>query len=174
MATPDRCRWRLHGPPAGACIVGAIGSTYVSPNGVRPHRARGVVQAGVASRGEERYQHERPTLDQLHRWFDRPDQPRAGLGVAAGAVSGGIQLTGIEGRAVTAGALERLRSPVPTERTVAQTRQFLVSPLPRVLCPADRRSVSSTGRVSTPRRRSATPGSCSRPVSAAGTASAGT
>ncbi|MGY1660766.1 hypothetical protein ACI78Q_06015 [Geodermatophilus sp. SYSU D00705] len=57
----------------------------------------------------KRYQAERPTEAELRAWFTGA---RTGLGVVAGAVSGGIELTEIEGRAVEAGALDRLRDAV--------------------------------------------------------------
>ena len=58
------------------------------------------------------YQHQRPDDDQLTRWFTwehtGTDNGRTGLGVVAGAVSGGLELTEVEGRACEAGALVRL------------------------------------------------------------------
>lgn len=53
------------------------------------------------------YQHQRPTEADLRRWFDGLPVS-TGLGVVAGTVSGGIEMTEIEGRAVIDGALARL------------------------------------------------------------------
>lgn len=44
-----------------------------------------------------RYQHERPDEDQLHTWFTSGDHD--GFGIITGAVSGGIEMLEIEGRA---------------------------------------------------------------------------
>ncbi|RBY92950.1 bifunctional DNA primase/polymerase [Blastococcus sp. TF02A-30] len=51
------------------------------------------------------YQERRPDESQLRRWFGGD---REGLGVVCGAVSGGLELTELEGRAVEAGALRAL------------------------------------------------------------------
>jgi len=51
----------------------------------------------------ERYQYERPTLEQGERWFASGDY--AGLGLVCGAVSGGLELLEFEGRAVAEGIL---------------------------------------------------------------------
>lgn len=50
----------------------------------------------------KQYQHERPDEAQLRRWFGGT---RAGLGIVCGKVSGGVELTEVEGAAVKAGAL---------------------------------------------------------------------
>jgi replicative DNA helicase len=50
----------------------------------------------------KQYQHERPDESQLRRWFGGT---RAGLGIVCGKVSGGVELTEVEGAAVHAGAL---------------------------------------------------------------------
>ena len=52
------------------------------------------------------YQANRPDEAQLRSWFD--DGRRTGLGVVCGAVSGGLELCELEGRAVQAGALTDL------------------------------------------------------------------
>lgn len=51
------------------------------------------------------WQKERPDVAQLHAWFD-PGRP--GLGVVCGAVSGGLEMVELEGRAVEAGILDDL------------------------------------------------------------------
>lgn len=53
-----------------------------------------------------RWQRERPDVDQLRAWF--ADGRRTGLGIVCGAVSGGLEVTELEGRAVDAGALTTL------------------------------------------------------------------
>jgi len=54
------------------------------------------------------YQHHRPTPEQLTAWFG--DGLRTGLGVVCGAVSGGLEMTELEGAAVREGALTTLNS----------------------------------------------------------------
>ncbi|MGC4050640.1 MAG: hypothetical protein QM757_14790 [Paludibaculum sp.] len=57
-----------------------------------------------APRGEwKRYQHERPTLEQLDTWF--ADGRHPGLGVVCGATSANLEMLELEGRAVADGGL---------------------------------------------------------------------
>jgi hypothetical protein len=53
------------------------------------------------------YQAERPDVAQLRRWFSGS---RTGLGVVAGAVSGGIEMTELEGRADLPKVMEAVRA----------------------------------------------------------------
>lgn len=51
------------------------------------------------------YQHAAPTRDQVEAWYR---SERAGLGLLCGAISGGLELLELEGRAVAEGALTHL------------------------------------------------------------------
>ncbi|AGL13857.1 phage/plasmid primase, P4 family [Actinoplanes sp. N902-109] len=51
-------------------------------------------------------QHERPARDQVQTWFSGH---RAGLGLVCGAISGGLEMLELEGRAVAEGALDQLQ-----------------------------------------------------------------
>lgn len=55
----------------------------------------------------EHWQHERPDLWQLERWFGG-DNPSPGYGLVCGAVSGGLEMLEFEGRAVEAGIYTEL------------------------------------------------------------------
>jgi putative DNA primase/helicase len=50
----------------------------------------------------KKYQHERMPVDQLRGWFD---SGHPGIGIVTGAISGGLELLELEGRAVGAGIL---------------------------------------------------------------------
>lgn len=52
------------------------------------------------------HQHTRPTPEQLHTWFTSGTFD--GLGIITGAVSGGLEMLELEGRAVQAGAIATL------------------------------------------------------------------
>jgi putative DNA primase/helicase len=52
------------------------------------------------------FQHQRPNEAQLRNWFQGNDY--AGLGIVCGSVSGGLEVSEIEGRAVDAGALTEI------------------------------------------------------------------
>ncbi|GAA1028009.1 hypothetical protein GCM10009557_11470 [Virgisporangium ochraceum] len=63
-------------------------------------------QPGKRPFGEwKAYQARRPTREQVAAWFRNGAQ---GLGLICGAVSGGLEMVELEGRAVEAGAVERL------------------------------------------------------------------
>lgn len=70
---------------------------------VIPIRADGSKAPAVAWK---RYQQERADLPQLEEWFG---QNQHGIGVACGAISGGLELLEFEGRAVTAGLPAAMR-----------------------------------------------------------------
>jgi hypothetical protein len=57
--------------------------------------------------GWKRYQAERPDLGQLVAWYAQGEQ--AGVGLVCGAVSGGLEMLELEGRAVAAGLLDAAR-----------------------------------------------------------------
>ena len=66
--------------------------------------AAGIVAIPVKADGSKapdaawkRWQHEQPSVDQLHQWFDRGAH---GLGVVTGAVSGHLEMVELEGRAI--------------------------------------------------------------------------
>src|SRR3954469_25427041 len=53
-----------------------------------------------------KYQRRRPTEHEVRGWFR--DGRRTGLGIVCGRVSGSVEVTELEGRAVEAGALQEL------------------------------------------------------------------
>jgi putative DNA primase/helicase len=71
----------LAGDDAGLCVVPAAGDGSKRP--------------GLD--GWKRYQHERPSPEQLETWF--ADGGRQGIGLVCGAVSGGLEMQEFEGRA---------------------------------------------------------------------------
>jgi putative DNA primase/helicase len=88
-----------------ATIAARCGAGPARRRPVRAAGRRGRVQA--PGRGLEGVPAERPDVAQLRRWFSGS---RTGLGVVAGAVSGGIEMTELEGRA-EAGAKVMLAVP---------------------------------------------------------------
>ncbi|MDG4790383.1 bifunctional DNA primase/polymerase [Micromonospora sp. WMMD1102] len=71
---------------------------------VLPVKADGSKRPDLA--GWTRYQAEQPSAQQMAAWFN--DADRTGLGVVCGAISGGLEMFELEGRAVADGARERL------------------------------------------------------------------
>lgn len=71
---------------------------------VLPVKADGSKQPDLAT--WTRYQHEQPNPQQMRAWFDGTG--RTGLGIVCGAISGGLEMFELEGRAVSDGARDRL------------------------------------------------------------------
>ena len=69
-----------------------------------PVRSDGTKAPGLASWKE--YQQRQPTIDEYVQWFGHGAQ---GIGVLTGAVSGHLEMVELEGRAILAGALQRLK-----------------------------------------------------------------